>query len=91
MVFAGDQIEMQHQQLGNCNLIGKGPFAGVQSWERSMGNIRLCYAAEARIKAVLLLSVPCTVVPFDCTLERFDPTPWRLQEFRNHFCSWIKV
>jgi len=33
MVVTGNQLEMQHQQLINCNLIEMCPFEGVQSWE----------------------------------------------------------
>jgi len=46
MVVTGNWREKQHQQLGNCDLIEMGPFAGVQSWERWTGNSRLYYTSQ---------------------------------------------
>lgn len=75
MTVTGNQLEMQYQKLGKCNLIEKGPFAGMQSWEGSVGNRRLCllHCTEGRTKAVLILSVPSIIVLFDCTFKIFDP------------------
>lgn len=91
MTVAGNQIEMQHQQLGNCNLIEKGPFVGIQLGKVNVQQQALLHCTEGRTKAVLIPSVPSIIVPFGCIFKRFDPIPWRPQEFRKQFCSWIKV
>ena len=97
MVVTGNQIEMHQQQLGNCNLIEMGPFAGVQSWERWMGNSRLCYVAqlaggaEEKGQPHPLCSSHHDIIWLSWFVKRFEPTPWRPQEFRNRFCSWIKA
>lgn len=45
MVVTGNQLEMQHKQLINRNLIEMGPFEEVQRWESKWAIGGLCYTA----------------------------------------------
>lgn len=88
---------MQHQQLGNCNLIEMGPFVRVQSWERWTSNCRLCYTAqlagggEGKSHPNPLCSSHHCIIWLPWFIEKIGPSPWRPQEFRNQFCSWLQA